>query len=50
MNLAPRMRHFSNSYGFRDRVARLLIPISGEMIWLPKLDVLRTYKLALARC
>jgi hypothetical protein len=28
--LAPRMRHFSNSCGFRGRVARLLIPISGE--------------------
>jgi hypothetical protein len=26
------MRHFSNIYGFRGRVARLLIPISGEMI------------------
>jgi hypothetical protein len=24
------MRHFSNSCGFRGRVARLLIPISGE--------------------
>jgi hypothetical protein len=32
------MRHFSNSYGLRGGVARLLIPISGEMIWLLKLE------------
>ena len=36
--LAPRMRHFSNSRGIRGRVGRLLILISGEMIWLRNIE------------